>query len=133
MYLSRSLRWKDRICEMVGIIPADAVMHERPQGRGYVRLQETAGQPWPDGNDPEGFSAHEFHYSSLENISAPLDFAYRVMRGTGIDGTHDGIVIHNVLASYTHMRDTRQHRWARRFVDFVRQQTRRDSTPVSAL
>jgi cobyrinic acid a,c-diamide synthase len=133
MYLSRSLRWKDRCCEMVGIIPGDTVMHERPQGRGYVRLQETAGLPWPGGNALEEFSAHEFHYSSLENITVPLDFAYRVTRGSGIDGKHDGIVIHNVLASYSHMRDTRQHRWARRFVDFVRQHTHRDSTPVSAL
>ncbi|MGD2056672.1 MAG: hydrogenobyrinic acid a,c-diamide synthase (glutamine-hydrolyzing), partial [Gammaproteobacteria bacterium] len=133
MYLSRSLQWKERCCEMVGVIPADSVMHERPRGRGYVRLQETAGLPWPGGNAREEFSAHEFHYSSLENISEPLDFAYHVTRGAGIDGKHDGIVIHNVLASYSHMRDTRQHRWAWRFVDFVRQHTHRDSTPASAL
>jgi cobyrinic acid a,c-diamide synthase len=133
MYLSRSLRWKDRCCEMVGIIPGDSVMHERPQGRGYVRLQETTILPWPGGGGREEFSAHEFHYSSLENISASLDFAYRVARGTGIDGRHDGIVIHNLLASYSHMRDTRQHRWARRFVNFVRQHTGRDSNPASVL
>lgn len=136
MYLSRSLSWQGKRCDMTGIIPGDTIMHERPQGRGYVRLRETASAPWPDrhrGNESSDFSAHEFHYSSLENISEPLTFAYQVTRGTGVDGAHDGIVIHNLLACYSHMRDTRQHRWARRFVDFVRAHRDRDSNPASAL
>jgi cobyrinic acid a,c-diamide synthase len=120
MYLARSLRWKDRKSEMVGVIPADIIMHERPQGRGYVRLQETAASIWPGAPKLPEFSAHEFHYSSLENVSSPLKYAYTVKRGTGIDGKNDGIVINRLLACYSHMRDTEQHRWARRFVDFVR-------------
>ena len=47
MYLARSLRWKGQQCEMVGVIPGDIIMHERPQGRGYVRLEETGNAPWP--------------------------------------------------------------------------------------
>lgn len=120
MYLSRRLSWHDRHAEMVGIIPADAVMHTRPQGRGYVRLRETAAAPWPAHQPPGEFAAHEFHYSSLENISEPLEFAYEVTRGYGIDGSNDGIVINNLLACYSHMRDTQQHHWASRFVEFVR-------------
>jgi cobyrinic acid a,c-diamide synthase len=120
MYLSRSIRWNDKRADMVGVIPADTVMHERPQGRGYVRLRETAQAPWPSDNPPGEFAAHEFHYSSLENTTEALTFAYEVARGTGVDGKHDGIVIHNLLACYSHMRDTRQHHWARRFVEFVR-------------
>ena len=120
MYLARSLRWKDRQSEMVGVIPADVIMHERPQGRGYVRLQETADSPWPGGPQQTEFSAHEFHYSSLDNISSPLKFAYAVKRGTGIDGKNDGIVINRLLACYSHMRDTKQHHWAQRFVEFIR-------------
>lgn len=121
MYLSRSIEWQGQRSRMVGVIPGDTVMHERPQGRGYVRLRETAGAPWLT-DRPEGeFSAHEFHYSSLENLSDSLDYAYEVTRGTGIDGVHDGIVINNLLACYSHMRDTGQHHWTRRFVDFVRQ------------
>ena len=46
--------------------------------------------------------------------------AYEVTRGQGIDGHNDGIVIKNMLACYSHMRDTQQHHWARRFTDFVR-------------
>jgi len=120
MYLSRSLSWKGMRCEMVGVIPGDIIMHDRPQGRGYVRLHETSRLPWPEARPQAEFAAHEFHYSSLENITGPLTYALDVRRGTGIDGKHDGIVINNLVASYSHLRDTRQHRWAHRFVDFVR-------------
>jgi len=121
MYLARSLSWHGRRCEMVGVIPGDCIMHDRPQGRGYVRLQETQHAPWPPGPQAREFAAHEFHYSGLENLSDSLHFAYAVKRGTGIDGRHDGIVMHRLLACYSHMRDTAQHHWAARFVEFVRQ------------
>ena len=123
MYLSRSLSWKNRRCEMVGAIPADTVMHDRPQGRGYVKLRETGKLPWPEiaGKDaPLEIRAHEFHYSTLENVAENLEYAYEVTRGTGIDGRHDGLVYRNVVACYTHMRDTGGNHWTARFVEFVR-------------
>lgn len=123
MYLSRSLSWKGRRCEMVGAIAADTVMHDRPQGRGYVKLQETGKLPWPAiaGDDSAlEIRAHEFHYSTLENVAPDLDYAYDVTRGTGIDGRHDGIVHRNVVACYTHMRDVGDNHWTARFVEFVR-------------
>jgi cobyrinic acid a,c-diamide synthase len=123
MYLSRSLRWKDRVCEMVGVIPGNILMHDKPQGRGYVRLQESGSGPWhlrDAAGEPARFAAHEFHYSSLENLEGPGDFAYRVLRGTGIDGEHDGLMLHNLLACYAHLRHTRQNPWVTRFVDFIR-------------
>jgi cobyrinic acid a,c-diamide synthase len=121
MYLSRSLRWHALRCEMVGAIPGDTVMHDRPQGRGYVKLHETGKSPWPrvTGSAVE-IRAHEFHYSTLENVASNLVYAYDVTRGTGIDGQHDGIVYRNVLACYTHMRDVGNNHWTARFVDFVR-------------
>jgi cobyrinic acid a,c-diamide synthase len=121
MYLSRSLSWHGEHRAMVGVIPGDCVMHDRPQGRGYVRLQETQHAPWPPGPQTREFAAHEFHYSGLENLPDNLQFAYTVKRGTGIDGRNDGIVLHRLLACYSHMRDTAQHHWAGRFVEFVRQ------------
>lgn len=123
MYLSRRLQWKDRSCEMVGVIPGDVQMHERPQGRGYVHLQESGAGPWhlrDAAGEPARFAAHEFHYSSLDNLEGPRDFAYRVLRGTGIDGEHDGLMLHNLLACYAHLRNTRQNPWVSRFVDFIR-------------
>ena len=125
MYLSRSLSWKNKRCEMVGAIPADTVMHDRPQGRGYIKLRETGKLPWPaiGAKDPGlEIRAHEFHYSTLENVPANLDYAYEVTRGTGIDGKHDGIVYRNVVACYTHMRDVGGNNWTARFVEFVRRQ-----------
>ena len=133
MYLTRSLSWDGQRCDMVGVIPADTVMHERPQGRGYVRLQETAAAPWPSSAPAGEFAAHEFHYSGLANVDSPLEYAYEVVRGTGIDGHNDGIIINNLLACYSHMRDTEQHHWAYRFVDFVRQHRDRDKDTADAL
>jgi len=123
MYLSRSLRWQGSQCDMVGVIPGDTVMHERPQGRGYVKLHETGKSPWPRASDTTvEIHAHEFHYSTLENVAGNLEYAYDVIRGAGIDGRHDGIVYRNVLANYTHMRDVGNNHWTARFVDFVRRQ-----------
>ncbi len=121
MYLARSISWKDKTCSMVGAIPGDIVMHERPQGRGYVRLQETSNAPWPaDSESPVEIAAHEFHYSGLENLDQDLVYAYEVLRGIGIDGNSDGIVYRNLLANYTHMRDVAGNHWTKRFLAHVR-------------
>jgi cobyrinic acid a,c-diamide synthase len=120
MYLARSLRWNDAQCEMVGAIPGDVVMHRRPQGRGYVRLKETAALPWHRNGDHKAeIAAHEFHYSALENLEPPGAYAFDVLRGAGIDGRHDGYVYKNLLACYTHQRTTRHNRWTERFLRFV--------------
>ncbi len=122
MYLARSLEWKGERREMVGVIPGDIVMHERPVGRGYVKLKETQDSPWPAAGAPEGvINAHEFHYSSLENLEGEPRFAYEVVRGHGIDGKRDGLIYKNLLASYTHLRSVRAYDWATRFVAFVRE------------
>ncbi|MFP5505635.1 MAG: cobyrinic acid a,c-diamide synthase, partial [Gammaproteobacteria bacterium] len=134
MYLARSLIWHDRQAEMVGVIPGDIRMHERPQGRGYVRLEETAAMPWPAvAAAPGEIGAHEFHYSGLSGLPADARFAYKVLRGTGIDGRHDGFIHKNLLACYTHQRDTRRHRWAARFVAFVRAHKARIAGSVPAV
>jgi len=118
MYLARTLTWKDRTCEMVGVIPGDVVMHDRPQGRGYARLRETGESGWPAVGAGE-ISAHEFHYSALENLPASLTYAYVVLRGTGVDGKHDGLLYKNLLASYVHLRGTGGNRWPERFLRHV--------------
>ncbi len=123
MYLARSLSWRGEVCEMAGVIAGDAVMHEKPQGRGYVRLRETGRSPWSPLGPPldnNELPAHEFHYSSLENLGFEPVYAYEVLRGAGIDGRHDGLVINNLLASFAHLRNVGGNLWARRFVDFVR-------------
>lgn len=118
MYLSRSIRWQGRQAAMVGAIPGDAVMHERPVGRGYVQLEPTAALPWRGPHGP--VRGHEFHHSTLQDIDPSVAFAWRVTRGQGIDGTHDGVVVHNLVAAYAHLRSAAGTDWARHFVDHVR-------------
>ena len=120
MYLSKSLNWKGKTLPMVGVIPADTIMHEKPQGRGYVILEETKHMLWGGSVENKFILAHEFHYSKLDNLQKKGKFAFRVLRGTGITGNEDGWVYKNLLASYTHMRDTNNYHWVKRFVDFIR-------------
>ncbi len=121
MYLSRSIDYQGRTFQMVGAIPGDVKMHDKPVGRGYVHLREDAGHPWPRPDVPaRQIKAHEFHYSSLENLPPDTRFAYHVERGYGIDGKRDGLLLHNLLASYTHLRTIGSCYWATRFVAFIR-------------
>ncbi len=121
MLLSRSISWQGRRAEMVGVIPGDAVMQPRPVGRGYVQLQATAHLPWPSAPAADGVvRGHEFHHSSLENLPPGLHYAWRVQRGHGIDGRHDGLVMHNLLASYSHLRSGAGSDWVAGFLAQVR-------------
>lgn len=133
MYLARSLTWGGQTWDMAGALPARIEMSERPVGRGYVVLRETGHAPWPAADDGNGgggggngsgngdIPAHEFHYSRLQlPADAPVKFAYRVQRGHGIDGRFDGLVHANVLANYSHFRNTAANPWIARFVSFVR-------------
>jgi len=74
--------------------------------------------------------AHEFHYSSLENVTTGLKYAFEVQRGHGIDGKYDGIVYKNLLACYTHFRSLPGYNWANRFVGFVREVKARGGSKV---
>ncbi|MFQ5616945.1 MAG: hypothetical protein ACE5GO_10880 [Anaerolineales bacterium] len=113
MYLARSLTWGERTRSMVGVLPCDVEMTTRPQGHGYVRLRATGDNPFfPPGSEVRG---HEFHHSRLVN-AGDVRFAYRVTRGNGVDGQHDGLLYKNVLASYTHLHALGAPGWAAGFV-----------------
>jgi cobyrinic acid a,c-diamide synthase len=123
MYLARRIIWNDESAQMVGVLPADAVMYKQPRGRGYVILEETKNHPWPvleTMPEPLQHATHEFHYSHLENYDGEKTFAYKVRRGAGLDGVNDGIVYKNLLASYAHMRHVDDNPWTARFAEFVR-------------
>jgi cobyrinic acid a,c-diamide synthase len=122
MYLSRSIRNGEALATMVGAIPGDVTMHPKPVGRGYVILQPSENHPWRGGNDTATpLRAHEFHYSSLDGLPDDTRYAYQVTRGHGVDGQRDGIVLHNLLASYTHLRATVGCEWPAKFINQIRQ------------
>ena len=121
MYLGKSIRWQGRTAQMVGALPLDVEMQAKPVGRGYVRLEETGHSPWGRLNGSSAdISAHEFHYSRIRLLESKNRYAYRVRRGWGMDGKHDGLIYRNVLASYAHLRNIDPVCWVSRFMDFVR-------------
>lgn len=148
MYLANSIEWKHdgntkdgginnnsinnkktEKCAMVGSINTDIIMEKKPQGRGYVQLQETENSLWPKVEDttpgvkpsvPSIINAHEFHYSRFSKVDKNVKFAYQIKRGTGIDGKSDGYIYKNLLANYTHQRNTKNNPWAERFINFAK-------------
>ena len=126
MYLAQNIRWQDEAYDMVGTVPGDVTVESRPQGRGYVVLQETGRGLWPATSGAavesgEHISAHEFHYARLDLGSSAADYAYDIIRGAGIDGQHDGLIIGNLVAGFVHQRSTSSNPWVDRFVTFVRE------------
>ncbi len=119
MYLCRDLMQAGTAWPLCNVIPASVVMSRKPQGRGYVVLEPRPDHPWY--TDPaQPIHAHEFHYSSLQYVADELTYGYAIKRGTGIDGMNDGIIRHNLVASYTHLRSTDLHSWVDDFVSFIR-------------
>ncbi len=127
MYLCSGFKQGKKIYPLCDVIPATVTMKKRPQGRGYVILQSKTDHPWykdtglySKDRRPVDIRAHEFHYSLLQDLPDDLRYAYSVKRGTGIDGLNDGILMGNLVASYTHLRQTDQCFWVDNFVSFVR-------------
>jgi len=122
MYLSRQITYQGKIHSMVGAIPGDIVMHQKPIGRGYVNLKEDSQHLWPHSKlTSNPIRGHEFHYSSLEHLPINSKFAYKVERGHGIDGKNDGYIYKNLLASYAHLRSVGGCDWVPRFINFIKQ------------
>lgn len=116
MYLCQGIRWHGQRHEMVGALPAEVEMCQRPQGHGYVVVEVMDSNPlFPMGLTLRG---HEFHHSRLSGLHG-VKFAYRVRRGCGIDGEVDGIVSQNVLAAYTHLHALGVPQWADAFVSLA--------------
>lgn len=117
MYLCEMMEHAGQRFPMVGAIPGRALMHKRPQGRGYVGFTATQRHPWP----PEGaVKAHEFHYASIEDLPEDVRYARTMTRGFGTSGRGDGIVHRNILAGFCHLRSTGGVDWVTRFLNFVR-------------
>ena len=102
MYLSRNLHIDEKVYPMVGVFPVDTVLERKPQGHGYIRVQVSGSNPFfPIGAVLTG---HEFHYSYVIGTDQhDLTYSFRVLRGHGMDGLHDGICSGNALGTYVHL------------------------------
>lgn len=101
IYLSEKVKTFDgEEYMMTGLIDGYVEMHKKPVGHGYVYLSTIRDNPLTSLG--QGLIGHEFHHSRLV-LKEKADFAFRVERGYGVDGTHDGIMKENLLAMYTHL------------------------------
>lgn len=102
MYLTRSITGYEnskKHFRMVGIIDAKTEMTGRLT-LNYTQADMVSGA-FGKINSIKG---HEFHYSKLEELPTDTQYVYHMKRGIGIDGgKHDGIVVHNSMASYMHL------------------------------
>ncbi len=123
MYLAETITVADKTYNMIGVLPIHTRIQNKPIGRGYVELELTDRHPWDardSADQPVVFKAHEFHYSDVDCKGSDFEYAYHVNRGYGIDGKRDGILYKNVLASYSHLRNSNT-RWVERFIQFIKQ------------
>jgi len=112
MYLSQRIRWGEKSAKMVGALPCDVEMTDKPQGHGYVIAEVDSENPFfTPGTALRG---HEFHNSRLISVSAndSLITTYQLQRGNGIGERRDGIIYRNVLAAYTHLHSGGAPNWA---------------------
>lgn len=100
MYLGKSIETKEGEYEMVNFLPIKTAMKEKFQALGYVRHRVIKSNPISRKGDV--LLGHEFHNSEVKLLGS-VEYAYRVLRGKGIDGKHDGIMLKNTLANYLHL------------------------------
>jgi cobyrinic acid a,c-diamide synthase len=116
MYLGESLWVNEKAYPMVNAVPVDFVLEKKPQGHGYTILEVVEPNPYyPPGRTIKG---HEFHYSrAVITSEAEVRFAFKVLRGHGLDGRRDGLCKNRLLASYTHVHAGGDPQWARGLFD----------------
>ncbi|MCL4542586.1 MAG: hydrogenobyrinic acid a,c-diamide synthase (glutamine-hydrolyzing) [Deltaproteobacteria bacterium] len=127
MYLCRSIACDGIMYEMVGAIDAGVKWTKRPKGHGYTKLTpvfyDKNGRLWF--NKIKSIKGHEFHHSYLENLETPLsnnmNFAFNVEKGFGVNGTSDGIIYKNIIASYTHVFSPAAPKWFKNWVSFIKE------------
>lgn len=117
MYLTQGIQTNNGFFRMVGVIQAKTQIYPKPIGRGYVQLTPNKNHLWHTTNT---IFAHEFHYSALIDIEENLQYAYTVKRGISTKDQQDGIIKHNLLACYTHLRHTQHNNWVEKFINFIK-------------
>jgi cobyrinic acid a,c-diamide synthase len=116
VYLGKGLKWRGEFYPFAGIFPIVYELHDRPKGHGYTLLDVEGDNPFfPRGIRLKG---HEFHYSGvLEWQESDLQFACRVKRGYGFDGSREGLWCRNAYATFSHLHALGEPHWADHFLE----------------
>ena len=115
MYLSSELLFDGSRFPMAGVFPLTTKVFKKPQGHGYMSSVVSAPNPFYESGTT--LTGHEFHYSRCIDVEKMSGFVFEVQRGQGMLKGHDGVLIRNCLAGYTHMHALGNPQWARNFVD----------------
>ena len=105
---------EERAYELAGVFAGETRMPARRM-LGYVVGASAAGSPM----GKAAFKGHEFHYSSVD-LAPETRFAYRLSRGSGIQGGFDGAVRDRTIGSYTHLHPVASRGMLAHFVDCCR-------------
>jgi cobyrinic acid a,c-diamide synthase len=95
MYLTNSINGK----KMCGIFNYESQMTKKVQGLSYVISEARKDNIITKKGDI--FRGHEFHYSKVL-VNCKPEYAFNILRGKGIDGSLDGLMSKNTVASYIH-------------------------------
>jgi cobyrinic acid a,c-diamide synthase len=111
MYLSGNLHIDENVYPMAGVFPLETVLERRPQGHGYIEVEISGPNPFYPG--AARLKGHEFHYSYVTGLDIPgTSYAFRVLRGHGMDSVRDGICVGNALGTYVHVHALGEPLWA---------------------
>ncbi len=125
MYLCRSVNWQGENYPMCGVFPYEIVIGKKPEGHGYSELETTLENPFFEPGDT--IFGHEFHYSKIDEPKTPVGrTVFHVRRGAGVADRREGVIMGNVLASYTHLHALATPKWATGMVNAARDYRRGD-------
>ena len=115
IYLGEAIEIDNKRYPMVNALPLSFEMDKKPQGHGYTLLEVDLQNPYfPVGEILRG---HEFHYSKPRlDKSVKIPYVFKVKRGRGLDGRHDGLYIKNLLATYTHLHAGGNRLWGKQLI-----------------
>ncbi|PIE73147.1 MAG: cobyrinic acid a,c-diamide synthase [Deltaproteobacteria bacterium] len=115
IYLGRSISLEEHRFALVGALPVDFSMSQKPQAHGYSIFRVDRDNPfYAKGSEIKG---HEFRYSKVERWDGKEEqLVVQMQRGTGFIGGRDGVTCKNVFAMYTHIHAEGTPQWARGFV-----------------
>jgi cobyrinic acid a,c-diamide synthase len=112
MTMCRSIHSFGQVHRMAGIFDAQATLTQDRQGLAYVRAKGTTENFLFPGAD---IRAHEFHYSRLDPLPAG-PYGFSVLRGTGIGGAMDGIMVRRSMGTYMHQHALANPSWGQALV-----------------
>lgn len=115
MVLSKYIEIEGEKFPMSDIFKQGTSMKNSKQGLSYVIAKPTDNHYFLS-NTVKG---HEFHYSKIDSIPKNQDFAYKILRGKGIDNCMDGLIKNKCIGSYLHIHIGGAPSWASSFLKSI--------------